>query len=241
MSINFFLAFVSPSHLQFIFLALSSVRQKLDKEEASLKQLWFLCQELNDALKSNPSVGISGGPKKVITENVIPVLEDIISDRNTNTLVKLAVESIAAKKDDLINNGLYSEDALIERFKQVDSTARRLSLIGSEGGSLWQYILSYTRSLLIVDSAISISKEELADEPVDTSKWDTHEILARVRYYLNHRNLEMSLRYANQLQGAPRKIAADWIKDVRTHLEIRQAASLIQAQAAAVSLTTFGS
>lgn len=116
-----------------------------------------------------------------------------------------------------------------------------MSLIGSQGGSLWQYILSYGRSLLILDSAIKISKEELADEPVDTSKWDTHDILARVRYYLGHRNLEMSLRYANQLQGAPRKIAADWIKDVRTHLEIRQATSLIQAQASSVSLTTFGS
>lgn len=217
------------------------MRLKLDKEEASLKQLWLLCQELNDTLKSNPSTGISGEPRKVIKENIILLLEDIISSENTDNLVKLAVESIASKKNELLENGLYSEDALIERFKQVDRMARRMSLIGSEGGSLWQYILSYSRSLLIIDSAKRITKEELADEPVDTSKWDTHDILARIRYYLSHRNLEMSLRYANQLQGQPRKIAADWIKDVRTHLEIRQAASLIQAQASSVSLRTLGS
>ena len=67
---------------------------------------------------------------------------------------------------------------------------------------------------------------------------DTFSILARVRHHLNNRNwnLEMSLRYANQFKGEPRKVAIDWIRDVRNHLEMMQASTLIQAQASAVSL-----
>lgn len=40
------------------------------------------------------------------------------------------------------------------------------------------------------------------------------------------------------LDGEPARVAEDWIKDARTFLEAKQAASALQAHAAAVSIRT---
>ena len=134
--------------------------------------------------------------------------------------------------------GVFTEDALICRFDQVDNICRRVSLVGDEGGSLWRFMLSYIQSMMIFDSG-RVPREELENQALDTTKLGTFQILSRIRHHLKNRNLEMSLRYANQLRGEPRRAAMDWIKDVRTHLEVKQAATLIQTHAACVSLKTF--
>jgi mitofilin len=154
-----------------------------------------------------------------------------------NSLSHLALKAIPKAA---IENGVYTEDALIERFGQVDKICKRVSLIGDEGGSVWRYLLSYVQSMLVLDTS-KVSAAELADEKIDPTGWDTFAVLARVRHHLSERNLEMSLRYANQLKGEPRKVAADWIKDVRVHLETRQSASILMAQAASVSVRTLNS
>ena len=214
-----------------------TVRRRLDREEKSLKQLWFLCQHLNECLKSNPAEGIENDPKKFVTKEILPVLERIVKDDDASSLVHLAVQSIHDNQD-LKERGVYTEDALICRFDHVDKVCRRVSLIGDEGGSLWRYLLSYMQSVFILDSA-RIPSGELNDQPLDTDRLDTFQVLTRVRHHLKNRNLEMSLRYANQLRGEPRRAAMDWIRDVRTHLEVKQAATLIQTHASCVSLKTF--
>lgn len=40
------------------------------------------------------------------------------------------------------------------------------------------------------------------------------------------------------LKGEPRRIACDWIKDARVHVETRQAAELLMQHAAATSVRT---
>lgn len=203
-----------------------------------MKQVWFLCQQLNDCLKSSPLQGIEKEPVQLLTEAVLPVLERIAKNEETSPLVRLAVQSIQDRKD-LMHRGVYTEDALIARFDKVSRVCQRVSMIGDEGGSLWRFLLSYAMPSLLFDRVWPIPAEELRDEVVNVRSLDTFSIVARVRHHLKHRNLEMSLRYANQLKGEARKAASDWIKDVRNHLEIRQASTLIQAQAAAVSLKTF--
>ena len=196
---------------------------------------------MNDYLKSNPSSGIHVEPIKLFNEAVLPVLERITKNDDTSSLVRLAVQSIQEKKE-LVERVIYTEDALIARFDKVARICKRVSLIGNEGGSLWRFMLSFITPSLLFDSVWRIPKEELEnDAPINPACLDTFSILARVRHHLNNRNLEMSLRYANQLKGEPRKVAMDWIRDVRNHLEIRQASTLIQAQASAVSLKTFQS
>lgn len=145
----------------------------------------------------------------------------------------MALESIPC---DALKGGIYSEDTLIERFSKVDKLCKRVALIGDEGGSLFRYFLSYLQSLLVIDRA-KIPVEELDNSStIDPNKWDTFDILMRVRYCLKYRDLEMALRYANQLKGEPRRVARDWIKDVRNHLETRQAADILLGQAASINI-----
>lgn len=46
----------------------------------------------------------------------------------------------------------------------------------------------------------------------------------------------MAMKYMNLLQGAPRKIASDWLKEARLLLETQQAANTLMAHAAASGL-----
>lgn len=208
------------------------VREKLDAEEHKARELWLLCQILNDSLKSNPAGSVKTEPRKIINE--INAVIDKVKQSEENSLAQVALKSLPKAA---LENGVYTEDALIVRFTKVDKLCKRVALIGDEGGSLWRYLLSYIQAGLVIDRK-TISKEELEDKEVDPSAWDTYAILARVRHHLAERNLEMSLRYANQLRGEPRKVASDWIRDVRTHLETRQSANILLAQAASVSIRT---
>lgn len=44
--------------------------------------------------------------------------------------------------------------------------------------------------------------------------------------------MEQALRYMNLLKGEPKKVAKDWLKDLRIHLESMQAAEAILTYAA---------
>jgi len=207
------------------------VRDELDKDERTAKELWLASQSLMDALKhKNNDVKGDVVPKQLDKE--ISVVKQTLQEYSKkNMLAELALESIS--KDNL--GSVYSEDDLIHRFDKIERLCKRVALIGDESASLFKYLLSYVQSMLVFNN-YKISHQELSDEQViDTSKWDTFDILARVRHSLNCHNLEMALRYANQLKGEPRRVAKDWINDARIHLEIRQAANVISSQAASIS------
>lgn len=146
-------------------------------------------------------------------------------------LLKLALESIPKEAKE---TGVYTEPDLIRRFNVVEKYCRRVALIGDEGGSLYMYLLSYLQSIFIWNS--KIPRVELEGGEVDPSEWDTFDILTRVRHCLNTNNLEMALRYANQLKGEARNVAQDWIKDTRTHLEVRQAVDILETEADAANV-----
>lgn len=50
-------------------------------------------------------------------------------------------------------------------------------------------------------------------------------------------DLTQTLKYMNLLQGAPRKIAADWLKEARLLLETQQATNILMAHAATSGLS----
>lgn len=203
---------------------MNAVREKLDREEESSRVLWLLCQRLNSALKSDPKEGVSSEPQQIL-KNLKETIDKLTAESDEpriDSLSKLALKSIPKR---VIDNGVYSEDALIRRFDKVDNLCKRVSLVDEENSSLMRYALSYLQSMLIFDRS-SISDQELKNEEVDVNKLGTYDILARINHHLRERNLEMSLRYANQLRGEPRKVASDWIRDVRHHLEVRQVSSI---------------
>ena len=53
------------------------------------------------------------------------------------------------------------------------------------------------------------------------------------RYSLERGDLAQAVRYMGLLRGEPRRVAADWLKEARLHLEARQAADALIAHAAA--------
>lgn len=79
------------------------------------------------------------------------------------------------------DRGVYPEEALRERFVNVDKVARRLALVPAEGASLPVYLLSFIQAALIARPAEAISQDELDDKQFDFGKLDTYEILNRAR------------------------------------------------------------
>lgn len=171
---------------------------------------------------------------QVIVEGLKEAIDRLseCESKGIDALSRIALRSIPKG---VLDSGVYSEDALIQRFEKVQHVCRRVSLVDEEHSSLMRYALSYLQSMLIIDRS-RISEQEVGDEEIDVTRLGTYDLLARIQYYLKERNLEMSLRYANQLRGEPRKVASDWIRDVRNHLEVRQVSSILQAQSSAATL-----
>jgi len=199
-------------------------RKDLDEQEVKSRRLWVLCQALKDTLKN--SFGAQE-PKKL--NNQIDGLKRIANDLNDNSLIQNVLSSLIKTASD---TPVYSEDTLVQRFKNVDRLCRRVALVKEDNGSITRYLLSYLQSLLIIDN-VKVDPEEVAgDKVVDISRFNTFSILARINYCLDHKQFEQGLRYANLLKGAPARVASEWIEDLRTHLEIRQAADIIESMAA---------
>lgn len=203
------------------------VREQLDREERTAKELWVLSRALRDSLRHNSSSTSDKCLPLSLNSELSAVKEVLKKDLSEKPLIKIALESIPK---DAFENGVYSEEDLIKRFSKVDRICKRVALIGDNGGTLFQYILSYLQSFMVFTNS-NIPLEELEDqEIVDPSKWDTFDILIRVSHCLKNHNLEMALRYANQLRGEPRNVAQDWIRDTRIHLEMKQVVDLLQVE-----------
>ena len=204
----------------------------MDRDQYPTRKLWILCQTLREALNHRPSLTDECLP--IILNQEMSAIQTILKKDSLKErpIIRLALESIPK---DVIENGVFTEKDLIKRFQKVDKYCKRVALIGDEGGSLYRYFLSYLQSLLVFrDSRIPI--EELEDKEVDPLKWDTFDLLTRIQYHLNNHNLEMALKFANQLKGEPRNVAKDWIKDTRIHLELKQAVDLLQTEADAINV-----
>lgn len=81
--------------------------------------------------------------------------------------------------------GVYTENALRERFLKVEELARRLALVPEKDGTIVTYALSYLQSMLIMQPKELISKAELNNEPVDFTQLNTYEILNRTRFVID--------------------------------------------------------
>lgn len=143
---------------------------------------------------------------------------------------------LAAVPPAALERGVFPEEALRERFVKVDQLARRLAMVKDEKARLPMYVLSYLQSMFILTPANAISGAELKDEIVDFAKLDTYDILNRARYWMERGNLTQTLKYMNLLQGAPRKVAQDWLNEARLLLETQQIVNTLMAHAASSGL-----
>ncbi|XP_055699547.1 MICOS complex subunit Mic60 isoform X2 [Phlebotomus papatasi] len=210
----------------------AALKARAEAEEKSQKArgLWSACQALWLCVRQGES-NSSWREGLVPLENAVKAVEKAAAEND-----KVVKTILGSMSTEALSRGVYPEEALRERFLKVDRLARRLALVPEGGARLPMYILSYLQSIFILTPDNPISKEELKDEIVDFSKLDTYDILNRARYWMDRGNLTQTLRYMNLLQGAPRKVASDWLKECRLYLETQQAINTLMSHAATTGL-----
>ncbi|XP_066999277.2 MICOS complex subunit Mic60 [Anabrus simplex] len=205
-------------------------RASADRNAHQAQLLWSACQ----ALHSSISYSVSDKPWE---DQLRPLESEVNSIKKAALGEDVMVDSIIKGiPSEAIKRGVYSEEALRERFLSVEKTARQIALVPEGGASLPIYFLSYLQSLLLIKAVNPISQAELADEPVEFANLDTYDILMRSRYWLDRGNFEMVLRYMNLLKGASRSAALDWMNEARILLETQQAANALMVHAGATGL-----
>lgn len=201
-------------------------REDLEKEVKKAQELWLACQSLKESIRSgNPEIRPLSSTVEAIRNSVNPKDKFILTI--LDSIPKLA-----------LTRGVYTEEALKERFGQVDRICRRVALIDDEHRNLYHYFLSYIQSFLILDK--KIPNDELTNKiPVNADDWNIFDILQRVRQCIIREDLEQALRYANQLTGEPKNVAKSWIGETILLLETRQAVNALLAHAAAISVQSY--
>ncbi|GBB95012.1 hypothetical protein RclHR1_02460032 [Rhizophagus clarus] len=182
-----------------------------ERLDNSLKahRLWCALRSLQDAVEQ---------PNRTPFANQITAMKHLSS---TDEIVTTVLSTI---DDNVANNGVDSVSDLSARFAIVREKVRRASLVPEDGG-VFAHLLS------VIFSKILFRKHGLVKGN------DIESILSRVQYYLNENDLDTATRELNQLRGWPKKLAEDWIKAAKNHLEIKQAIEVIETQATLSSLS----
>ncbi|GIY46800.1 MICOS complex subunit Mic60 [Caerostris darwini] len=209
-------------------LAFLKAKSEFDKASKKAQALWLACQAMSHKISAD-----NAGDPSPLGKDIAAV--KIAADEDSEFINAI----LAGIPIEAVDKGVYNNEVLKERFQNVKSVCRKVAMVDENNDSLYQYILSYLQSILIVD-AVSIPKEELEGKvAVDPSEWDTFDILSRISYCLKINDLEQALRYANQLKGEPRAVAKDWMNEVKLLLETQLAVKALLAHAAAVGVQAY--
>ncbi|GAA5865295.1 hypothetical protein JCM3774_004929 [Rhodotorula dairenensis] len=138
-----------------------------------------------------------------------------------DSLVALALSTIPAEA---ASSGIASFPALSARFSEsVAPQLKKVSLLPEHGG-----VVAYLTSALA--SHALFEKEGWADGH------DLVSTVARVKFWLANKDLDLAAREVNTLTGWPKALAADWLKQARQHLEVKQALDIAEREATAENL-----
>lgn len=200
------------------------VQRQIQQRETPARLLWMSCQSLLSRLMHAPQQPIEKDP-------AYDLLRQYANEKDP-----LACSIIDSLPSEALKGGVQSEQMLSERFNQIDRVCKRVALVGPQGGGVGRYLLSYMQSIFIFDREAKFDEEVRDNQLVDPTKWNTFDILARVKYCLTNHELEQAVRYANQLKGQSRVVARDWLHDARVHLTTRQAFGILSNYAAAIAV-----
>lgn len=137
-------------------------------------------------------------------------------------------------KEAITKSGIQSEAGLQQRFRRVKQICKRVALVPEVGGGLGSYALSYLHSILAIDVWKHNSTAMLQKDPVDM---DTFELLQSADNLLQQGSFEGATQVLNCLQGEPKRVARDWLRDAQLHLETKQAISVVKNYLATISLS----
>ena len=195
------------------------------------QKLWLACLALNGAIR----VGNYSG--ETMEEQLKPLekqVDAVFDAAQNNPLICLVLQTIPEKA---LTRGVFTEDNLKLRFGKVYRVARRLALIDETGGSLFKYFISWMQSFFVASGNFTV-KAKSEEDQIDLADMDTFEILENARHWVEKGDLEVALKFMNQLKGESRRVASDWIEETRLLLETRQASFTLMAFASAQGLGT---
>lgn len=155
-------------------LFLATERADAEKSAHQAQSLWASCQTLWSSLRE-------GQPGKSWRQELRPLKNEIKavgSSAEGDELVSVVLNTLPEVAKE---RGVYPEEALRERFVNVDKVARRLALVPAEGASLPVFLLSFVQGALIMQPSEVITQDELEDKEFDFSKLDTYDILNRAK------------------------------------------------------------
>jgi len=207
-----------------------TARADLDRAAHQAQQMWLACQGLKQAIRMGQPGASSWQQQLKPLKDEVAAIRQVAGEGN-----RLVAAVVGSLPEEALERGVYTEDALRERFFKVERLCQRVSMIDEHGGSLLKYALSYLQSMLVVDAFDRLPGKELRDEPIRTDL-NTYEIVARARYCIDKDDLPQAVRYMGLLRGEPRLVASDWLRETRLLLEARQAADALLAHAAATGL-----
>ncbi|XP_033756805.1 MICOS complex subunit MIC60-like [Pecten maximus] len=196
------------------------------KTAQQAKRLWLACLALNGLIRVGNKFG------QTWEERVTPLEEKVMAIAEASGHHPFVATVINTIPDEALARGVWTEDNLIARFNDVRKRCRRVALINESRSSLFAFFLSYVQSAFIF-SNVNLNKETATVDPKDL---DTFTIIDHAQFWLKQGNMEMAVRFMNQLEGLPRELASDWIKEGKLLVETKQAAQSITTFASATGL-----
>lgn len=200
-------------------------RTAQDLENRRSKIFWSVCQNLLDSLIGRDKSQHFTQLNEIKLINNLGELDDFVQ-----IICNCFPEEI---KDEL--NCVQTEESLKKRFEKVYKLARRTAQIGENGGSPFEYFLSWLQSLFVLQ--IATAKYSTKDK-IDINKYEPYELLNRIKYFVKNGDLKNAVRLANLLKGESAKTFEDWIHDTQLHLEARFLAELLLSHAQVTSIRT---
>ena len=208
-----------------------SVPARADGDRAAhiAQELWLSCVALNAAIRHGNEDGVQW------EEKLTPLRKEVDTLYASGKEYPFVNRVVGTISDLALDRGVYTEVSLMERFCRVSRVCRRVAMIEhTDTASLFNYFLSYARSLFM----FNLVRAEMENDSVDMSGVDVPTVLSHAEYWLEKGDLEQAVRFMNQLTGASREVASDWLKEARLLLETRQAAYALMAFASASGLAT---
>uniref|UniRef100_A0A914KIP9 MICOS complex subunit MIC60 n=1 Tax=Meloidogyne incognita TaxID=6306 RepID=A0A914KIP9_MELIC len=201
-------------------------RTAQDLENRRAKIFWSVCQNLLDSL-----IGRNKS-QHFIQLNEIKLINNLGEfDSFVQAICNCFPKEI--KQDEL--NYVQTEEGLKKRFEKVYKLARRTAQIGENGGSPFEYFLSWLQSLFVLQIATAKYSK---DDKIDVDKYEPYEILNRIKYFVKIGDLKNAVRLANLLKGESARTFHDWICDAQLHLEARFLSELLLSHAQVTLIRT---
>ncbi|KAK4058486.1 MICOS complex subunit mic60 [Microbotryomycetes sp. JL221] len=202
--------------------------EKVAKENADTLGEAHRARKIATAVKAVEHAVASGRPFDTEMRALKSLLSQAVSNDDDNdnksTSHKLLAAVLDVIPEDVSSKGISSFPSLASRFSlSVAPQLRKVATYPEHGG-----LLSYLTS--VVTSQVMFERQGWSEGT------DVLSTVARTKFWLDNKDLDMATREVNSLKGWPKVIATDWLKAARAHLEVKMALEVAEGEATAESL-----